>query len=143
MASLKDSIGADNFMSVSILQPIPLQYGQIGLQTGGNMLGLEELDHPAVMWDGGVVVTSSEAAFAVAQAGLHAMMADIKAFADSVDGVVDLVYLNYAAANQDPLRTYGKEQVWFLKDVATRYDPEGFFQRRVPGGFKVSRVEDD
>ncbi|KAH7374575.1 hypothetical protein B0T11DRAFT_344258 [Plectosphaerella cucumerina] len=140
VSSLKATIGAENFMSVSILQPLPLHYGQIGLQTGGNMLRLEDLAHPAVIWDGGVVVTSNAAAFAVAQAGLYAMMDEIKTFAESVDGLVDLVYLNYAAANQDPIGSYGTENVQFMKNVAVRYDPEGFFQKRVPGGFKVGRT---
>lgn len=140
VASLKAIIGAENFMSVSILQPLPLHYGRIGLQTGGNMLGLENLAHPAVIWDGGVVVTLDAAAFAIAQAGLHAMMDEIKTFAESVEGLVDLVYLNYAAANQDPIGSYGTENVGFMKNVAARYDPEGFFQKRVPGGFKVGRV---
>ncbi|KAH6693586.1 FAD binding domain-containing protein [Plectosphaerella plurivora] len=140
ISSLKTTIGAENFMSVSILQPIPLHYGQIGLKTGGNVLGLEDLKHPAVMWDGGVVVTSDAAAFAVAQTGLHAMMAEIKAFAESVGGLVDLVYLNYAAANQDPLGSYGAERVRFLREVAAKYDPEGVFQMRIPGGFKLTRV---
>lgn len=50
----------------------------------------------------------------------------------------DLIYLNYANANQDPLASYGEENLNNLKAVARRYDPKGIFQTQVPGGFKVS-----
>lgn len=47
-------------------------------------------------------------------------------------------YLNFAASFQDPLASYGKEQVTALKKVAKKYDPHGVFQTQVPGGFKLS-----
>ncbi len=50
------------------------------------------------------------------------------------------VYINYAAPSQDPLCGYGEESVQFLKDTASKYDPEGVFQRLMPGGFKASKA---
>ena len=47
------------------------------------------------------------------------------------------VYLNYANQVQDPISTYGRENVASLRAAATRYDPLGVFQRQVPGGFKL------
>jgi hypothetical protein len=49
-------------------------------------------------------------------------------------------YANYAACWQDPLASYGEENWAFVGDVARRYDLEGVFQMRCPGGFKVSKV---
>ena len=46
-------------------------------------------------------------------------------------------YLNYAAAYQHPLESYGADKLRFLRDVSRRYDPKGVFQRQVPGGFKL------
>ena len=46
-------------------------------------------------------------------------------------------HLNYAADWQDPIGGYGEGIKADLQAVSRRYDPEGFFQRRVPGGFKV------
>lgn len=46
-------------------------------------------------------------------------------------------YLNYAARCQDPLPGYGAENVEFLQAVSRKYDPDGIFQRAVPGGFKL------
>jgi hypothetical protein len=49
----------------------------------------------------------------------------------------DFVYLNFAAAFQDPLKAYGTEEVGGLRQVAKSYDPHGLFQRQLVGGFKV------
>lgn len=47
------------------------------------------------------------------------------------------VYLNYANQAQDPILSYGRENVARLKAAEMRYDPRGVFQRQVPGGFKL------
>lgn len=49
----------------------------------------------------------------------------------------DFVYLNYANQAQNPISTYGRENVASLKKAAERYDPRGIFQRQAPGGFKL------
>jgi hypothetical protein len=46
-------------------------------------------------------------------------------------------YLNFAASFQDPLASYGAEEVEMLRRVARKYDPAGVFQTQVPGGFKL------
>lgn len=46
-------------------------------------------------------------------------------------------YLNYADISQDPIGSYGKEQVKALRAASKKYDPEGLFQKGVPGGFKL------
>jgi hypothetical protein len=51
-------------------------------------------------------------------------------------------YLNFAASFQDPLASYGVNDLEKLKGVAKKYDPTGVFQTQVPGGFKVSRSTD-
>ena len=47
------------------------------------------------------------------------------------------VYLNYANQAQNPIMSYGRENVASLKAAAMKYDPRGVFQRQVPGGFKL------
>jgi hypothetical protein len=47
------------------------------------------------------------------------------------------VYLNFAAGWQDPLGGYGEHVVRRLRGVARRYDPGGFWQKQLQGGFKV------
>jgi hypothetical protein len=47
------------------------------------------------------------------------------------------VYLNYADRSQDPIASYGTANKLRLQDVSRKYDPKGFFQKRVSGGFKL------
>lgn len=49
----------------------------------------------------------------------------------------DFEYLNYAAYFQNPLAGYGASNYNALKSVSKTYDPVGFFQTGVPGGFKL------
>ncbi|KAK8026409.1 hypothetical protein PG991_003465 [Apiospora marii] len=63
----------------------------------------------------------------------------VEAFAREVDGFVDWTYLNYADRAQNPLRSLlDPEEV---RRTALKYDPEGVFRRRAPGGFKISEYE--
>ncbi|KAI4251814.1 MAG: hypothetical protein LQ352_004642 [Teloschistes flavicans] len=47
------------------------------------------------------------------------------------------LYLNYAAEDQDPIASYGADNVERLKATSRKFDPEGLFQKNVPGGFKL------
>jgi hypothetical protein len=48
--------------------------------------------------------------------------------------------MNYADAYQDPLASYGAEKVEKIRAAAGKFDPNGTFQRKAPGGFKISRA---
>ncbi|KAI9648841.1 hypothetical protein NHQ30_003482 [Ciborinia camelliae] len=48
-------------------------------------------------------------------------------------------YLNYAAYWQNPIAGYGQKSVQNLKEVSKKYDPNGIFQEKCPGGFKISK----
>lgn len=53
-------------------------------------------------------------------------------------GVYDnFKYLNYANGNQDPIGGYGEQSKAKLQEASRKYDPEGFFQKALPGGFKL------
>jgi hypothetical protein len=49
----------------------------------------------------------------------------------------DFLYLNFAMQHQKPICAYGEENLRFLRETANEYDPDGVFQRLVPGGFKL------
>jgi hypothetical protein len=55
----------------------------------------------------------------------------------------DFIYLNYAFPTQDPIASYGDDNVALLRAAARKYDPDAVFQRLVPGGFKLWRDEDE
>ena len=46
-------------------------------------------------------------------------------------------FRNYAASFQDPIASYGVANKAQLQTVSKKYDPAGFFQRGVRGGFKL------
>lgn len=52
----------------------------------------------------------------------------------------EYVALNYALPTQDPIASYGEENIKAMWDVSRKYDPKGVFQRLVPGGFKLPKV---
>ena len=46
-------------------------------------------------------------------------------------------YLNYANGLQDPIQTYGKENIRKLRKASKEYDPEDVFQTLRGSGFKI------
>lgn len=53
-------------------------------------------------------------------------------------GLADrFLYLNDADEFQDVFASYGSENVRFLQKVKKVYDPEGVFEKLMPGGYKV------
>ena len=138
---LIQTLGADSFETLVFFQPLPAFLSNISAREGGNMLGLESMQQNAIIYTAGVAIKTDRADLAVAQSKMNVMLADLQSFAASVDGSERLVYMNYADSSQDPLGSYGRDNVDFIRRVAETYDPTGAFQRRFPGGFKISRVE--
>ncbi|KFX86128.1 hypothetical protein V490_09212, partial [Pseudogymnoascus sp. VKM F-3557] len=73
---------------------------------------------------------------AVQEATRH-VMSLLESCAESKGLLLKFQYLNYAAAYQTPLETYGEDNLGFMRAVSRKYDPKGVFQKRVPGGFKL------
>ncbi|GME51855.1 FAD binding domain-containing protein [Neofusicoccum parvum] len=134
-------LGADHFESIVFLQPLPSFFSNISNRKGGNMLGLDSQEHNAIVWTGAVAVKTDQRALALAQTRMMAMAAELRSYSASLSGSNRLIYMNYADSSQDPLGSYGKENVDHIRRVAAKYDPTGAFQKRVPGGFKISRVD--
>lgn len=119
-------------------QPLPKHWAQVN--PGGNVLGLDEsLKEDSILFLAQTFVTSRQMeAFFHQRFGV--ITAKLEAYAISIGANTPFRYLNYAHPTQDPLKSYGEKNVAFLKDVAAEYDPSGFFQTRVSGGFKISAV---
>lgn len=141
VSRLTAKLGADSFISEMVLQPMPKLFSKISQRKGGNMLGMERIQSSAVMWTGGIGTLGDEATFATAEMEFSAMLTTLKESAIKEGALTDFIYINYAHPSQDALAGYGAENVAFMKRVAAQYDPEGFMQQRVPGGFKITRVE--
>jgi hypothetical protein len=143
ISSLSSRIGAENYTASFFLQPIPTYFSAVGQRNGGNMLGLERFSGNAILWTCGVfVLNGDEAMLAIAKQELNRMTVKLNDFLAKEETMLDFIYLNYAESMQDPLGSYGEDNVAFLKNVAQKYDPAGWWQTMVPGGFKLSRVAD-
>jgi hypothetical protein len=65
------------------------------------------------------------------------MGSDVNEIAGSMGLLHKFQYINYADPSQDPIGSYGEENIEHLRRMSRRYDPMGVFQRQVPGGFKL------
>ncbi|KAM0276471.1 hypothetical protein ACHAQH_006736, partial [Verticillium albo-atrum] len=128
--------GMDTMFS---FQPMPLPWAKVN--PGGNVLGVDEsLKEDSILFLAQTSVSSRhvEAFF---QTRLAAITAELEAYAESLGANTPFRYLNYVHLSQNPLKSYGAKNVAFMKEVAAEYDPIGFVQTRVSGGFKISDVE--
>lgn len=136
-------LGPQNFTTLLDFQPFPSYVTDISIAKGGNMLGLEQDSRNKILFASSVTMLGAnvDEVFSRVEATMTAMNQRIVAYSRSIDAATELVYLPYAKPWQDVFSTYGAANVKHIRNVAEKYDPHGFFQIRVPGGFKISRVE--
>lgn len=129
-----------NFSTLNMFQPLPVALGRLG--KGRNVLGLDRLTETHVLWLAGLHVNSREQPelSAVGRTLLQNWVDAVAEYARGLGLDGDFVYMNYAstAAPQDPFRGYGEENAALIAAAARKFDSEGVFQTRVPGGFKIS-----
>ncbi|KAL2794207.1 hypothetical protein BJX66DRAFT_351282 [Aspergillus keveii] len=130
---------SESWSIISLFQPLPGLFAELGQKKrGGNVLGLDAegdyiLDLLWLTWDD---VEDTDLFDWIGKT----FVAELDEFARSVGGDYPYVYLNYAAGTQNPLRSYGADNLEFMQRVAEKYDPLGVFQEQVPGGFKVTKA---
>jgi hypothetical protein len=118
------------------LQPVTVEHLQASAAHGPNSLGLSPDDGPLV----NLLLPS-----------VHANKDDDQKVIDTVNGLLERLtslseemgiahrwrFMNYSFKNAPVIDSYGPENVEKMWDVSKKFDPEGFFQKRVPGGFKL------
>ncbi|KAI1371493.1 FAD-binding domain-containing protein [Hypoxylon crocopeplum] len=128
-----------DFICHAILQAIPTIFSEHSVEKGGNMLGLDRESSNAVMFQIQLMVNGADQE-KLGRERMVAFRETVKQYSVELGGVVDWEYLNYADFTQDPLKTYGEKNIAHIRAVASKYDPAGVFQTRMPGGFKISKV---
>ncbi|ROW10352.1 hypothetical protein VMCG_01988 [Cytospora schulzeri] len=134
--TLKTSIVPDgDFVSLCLLQPLPKAI----VQLGDNPMGLSRQSVDGLLVMTTVMVRTAEQKTA-AYPKCKEFFTTLREFARSTDEDLNLdwEYINYADETQDPLGSYGAENVKKLKEVSERYDPEQVFQKLCRGGFKLT-----
>ncbi|VUC26900.1 unnamed protein product [Clonostachys rosea] len=139
---LSTLIGPQSFSTIFDLQPFPGYLGIISNEKGGNMLGLDRDSRNKVLFIASVIPVGPQAEVNARPAYqlVSEMNTRVEAFANSINANAVLRYLPYANSRQDVLGSYGFHNSEFMRAAADKYDPYGFFQKMVPGGFKISRV---
>lgn len=128
----------DGLVCSLTLQPYPVSLLEKCVSEGGNCTGLDPADGPLVSvllllyWKND---SDDEAILKVTRGILETIERD----AASRGQAVPFVYLNYAFDFQDPIGSYGPKNQNLLRETSKKYDPEGLFQKGVPGGFKLSK----
>jgi hypothetical protein len=121
---------------IFVFQPLPKQFV---VKPGFNVLGLDKtLTTNSILFQGEALVDSL-AHELLLQKKLAAATATLEAYAKQTKQDTSFRYLNYANPLQDPIGSYGADNVALLKQVSSAYDRVGFFQKRVSGGFKLVR----
>ncbi|RYP41989.1 hypothetical protein DL767_000620 [Monosporascus sp. MG133] len=119
-----------------ILQPLPAPLAKHAVANRGNVLGLDRVHNDCFLFM--TVLQLAETVYPSYKAAIE----EVESYAKSVDGNIEFRYLNYCDSSQDPLGSYGKENIRNMGDATARYGPGGIFQKRVPGGFKISKVKE-
>lgn len=65
------------------------------------------------------------------------LVAELKGMASEKGLLHQYIFANYGNGNQDVIAGYGSESVSKLQETSRRYDPDGLFQKGIPGGFKL------
>ncbi|KAL4864870.1 hypothetical protein BDV12DRAFT_188602 [Aspergillus spectabilis] len=135
----KSSARGPDFTMSTIVQPwVPL-FWKDSEARGGNVLGLERFNESMLnvaydySWDD---EADDDLFYGLAKSA----RIGLDEYTQSTGLYNEYVYLNYAGDTQKPLRGYGADNMAFLHQVQRKYDPNGVFQRLMPGGFKIWRV---
>jgi hypothetical protein len=136
---LRTLIPAGDFTTQCLFQPMPTLFVKRSIQRGGNMLGLDKVKENALLW----LITGSTQRpeqHAIMREKLKAFSATLKNYGEARNVNIEWQYLNYVDQTQDPLESYGKHNVDFIRNVADKYDPSGMFQKKVVSGWKIPKV---
>ncbi|CAG7948953.1 unnamed protein product [Penicillium nalgiovense] len=129
----------DDYTMFTMIQPWPKLFTGHSTEQGGNVLGLDRFAENLfqVLFD---YSWKDEADDTLFNQLANSALKELTTYSKSIGADNEFIYLNYANSNQNPLSSYGPENVEYIRTVAKKYDQTGVFQNQVPGGFKISAV---
>ncbi|OHF03772.1 hypothetical protein CORC01_01091 [Colletotrichum orchidophilum] len=138
---LRAQIPANGFSTMCFAQALPTLYAKRSQERGGNVLGVDRLGGNCITFLAAVHIKDKEHeefGFRVLQEWYDSLIGYAKH--TEVSCWEDWLYLNYADKSQNPLRAYGEDNVNKIRAEALKYDPDGVFQTKCPGGFKITKT---
>lgn len=124
------------FYATLSFQPVPQAIIEKSMHTGGNVLGLGPKDTNLVNVLYSAFWAKAEDDELISHEYQKLTETSVK-LAKKMGVYSKYVYLNYAERFQDPFSGYGAKEVAFLRSVSRKYDSHGFWQKAMPGGFKL------
>ncbi|KAF3025040.1 hypothetical protein E8E14_014367 [Neopestalotiopsis sp. 37M] len=140
VAEIKELAPDGDFVTQCVLQPLPKLYSEQSVKAGGNVMGVERHADDGLLLLATAMMKTPEQEAAV-YPKVKAWVDEVRTYADTLDGNLKWIYLNYADPSQDVLKSYGVENLKKIKAAAAKYDPDQVFQKLCPGGFKISKVD--
>lgn len=133
---IKDQSPDGDFETLLFFQPFPAYLG-----SSENILGIDRHTQNAIVCLFSLAVNGKDQE-RVARKKSFSMKREFEKFASREEnGLLDFVYINYASGLQDVVETYGSDNVCLMWEVSKRVDPDGVFQNRQPGGFKLPDID--
>ena len=129
---------SEYFSSQAMVQALPTLFSEYGVAKGGNVLGLDREKEDLILLLFTMAVESEEQE-ALGRAQMRKWGDAVMEFARGRNSTAEWQYINYSYDYQDPLSSYGPENVLKIQKAAAKYDPNGIFQTRAPGGFKITK----
>ncbi|EUC40011.1 hypothetical protein COCMIDRAFT_41583 [Bipolaris oryzae ATCC 44560] len=127
----------ERFAPMLGIQPLTQNLLRAQETQGGNVMGLRGSDAPLVVCSFGWE-WSYKSDDKIVINGINAVLEHSVSAAKERGLHHPFKYMNYAALNQDPIKSYGKDNIEFLKRVQAMYDPDRVFTVLVPGGHKLN-----
>lgn len=133
MAGLKD---AEGFIFSLGLFPLTKALLQNAQKAGGNAKDIDPEEGPLLVvffnptWDSDSDDTRINEA-------VEKLLVKCKALARDAGKFHRYVFPNYAFHKEDVFQGYSDRSLSALRETSKEFDPEGFFQHAVPGGFKL------
>jgi hypothetical protein len=126
----------EQILLIIAFQPITKPAMQAMQKNGGNSLGLDPENGPyfIINFNAAWNKKEDEPKF---QEVINKIIGLLKTEAKTRNMDNEFIYLNYASEYQDPIGSYGAENMERLRSVSKKYDPKQVFQYLQPGGFKL------
>ena len=135
-ASLAGSTNGSLINANFALQPITRNLLKHQSKRGGNVLGLGVDEAPLALLSMSWPWTLPGSDDLIIGA-MNRIVSRSKAAAQKLGLFNEFIYMNYARPSEPVIQGYGAENQAFLQKVSKKYDPDGVFQKLVPGGFKL------
>ena len=118
-------------------QPLPRIFSDHSLERGGNVLGLDRYPDNNILFLTVLIWNNTKYSDEIYKLNDY-MLGNITEYTKSVGAFKPWQYIAYAYESQDPLGSYGTNNVRFLKRVSREYDPGQTFQNLVTGPFRLT-----